>query len=65
MRRLSRPELRFSLWFGLGRLSRALLRELLSADRTRREVALKLAADALLERFDGHEILAPDPVEPH
>jgi hypothetical protein len=61
MQRLTPGELRFSLWFGLSRLPRSLLQEMGAADRTKRDAALRLAADRLLERFKGHEVSAPDP----
>lgn len=64
MRRLAPEELRFSLWFALSQLPRGLVRDFLAADRRKREVALNIAADRLVERFDGHEVLAPDPAEP-
>jgi hypothetical protein len=62
MRRLTPDELRFALWFELGRLPKSLLKELAGADRTKRERAQDLAASQIAVRFERHEVLAPDPL---
>ena len=58
MRRISLQELRFSLKFALGQLSRALLRDL-AGKPDRREAALDRAADALVHRLRDHEVYGP------
>lgn len=65
MPRLARDELRFLIWFALSRLPPALLRDWAGRDRLKREQAVNRAADQLLERFEGHEVDAPDPLRPH
>lgn len=65
MRRLAPDELRFSLRFGLGQLPRSTLRDMQSRNQDTRDRAIDFATERMLERFDGHEVLAPDPAGPH
>jgi hypothetical protein len=64
MRRLSAADFRFLLRYALSRLPKSLLRDL-QLDRARRDTALDLAADSVSAHFDRHEVLAPDPTDPH
>ena len=45
------------------RLPKGLLRDM-QAGGPKREVALQMTTDAMLARFDAHQILAPDPARP-
>ena len=64
MRRLTRSDLHFLIRYALSRLPKSLLRDI-QLDRTRRDVALDLAADRVCEQLARHEVHAPDPVEGH
>jgi hypothetical protein len=65
MRRLTPQEVRFLIWFAVGRLSKTLLRDMQGAHRLKQERAVNIATDIICARFDGHEVHAPDPIKPH
>jgi hypothetical protein len=64
MRRLTPTDFRFLIGFALSRLPKSLLRDI-QLNRPKRDVALDIAADQVCAQFKGHEVHAPDPVEPH
>lgn len=64
MRRLTADNLRFLIRYALSRLPKGLLRDI-QLDRTKRDVALDLAAERVCAQLDRHEVYGPDPLEPH
>jgi hypothetical protein len=64
MRRLTPTDCRFLIRYALSRLPKSLLRDI-QLNRPKRDVALDIAADQVCAQFKGHEVHAPDPVEPH
>jgi hypothetical protein len=66
MRRLTPKELRFLIWFAVSRLPKSLLADMQQGkDRTKQERAVGIATDQICARLDNHEVLAPDPIQPH
>ena len=64
MRRLTPKDLRFLIRFALSQLPKSLLRDI-QLNRPKRDTALDIATEQVCARFDGHEVHAPDPIEPH
>jgi hypothetical protein len=64
MRRLTPSDFRFLIRFALSQLPKSLLRDI-QLSRPKRDTALDIAADRVCKQFDGHEVHAPDPIEPH
>ena len=65
MRRIDENELHFLMRLGLQRLPKSLLRDIQSGNQVKRDAALKIATDVLVEQFTRHEIYAPDPLKQH
>jgi len=62
MRRIPESELRFHLKRALQLLPRSTLRDLTGSDEARSR-GLEAGADVLMARFEGMEVMAPDPAK--
>ena len=58
---LTESELRFHLLRGIQSLPRSVLRDMVSKSPETRERALSLSVDVLAVRFQGMEVIAPEP----
>lgn len=64
MRPITNKDLRFKLKYGLMQISRQTLKDL-SGSSDKRERALDLATDILIDQMKGWQFEAPDPLGPH